>query len=215
MKKLLQPPPNRDQMPARRIPPTLILMRADLFPAGLLVRGCFALGLVLQSRQAPAQEALRNSLAGDAAAEARHISPEAMPYTFKNGDFRLLLSPSLDLDWNDNVYLSKNSPQDDYILRPTVGIDASYPLTDKNLLRLDVTLGYAWYLNHHDLSSLYLASGSQVSFDILIKDLLLNLHDSFSYIQEILPPSRRCPGPVITAPSRTRRAFREPGTLTT
>ena len=95
---------------------------------------------ILQSRQAPAQEALRNSLAGDAAAEARHISPEAMPYTFKSGDFRLLVSPSLDLEWNDNVYLSQNSAEDDYILRPTVGIDASYPLTDKNLLQLDVTL---------------------------------------------------------------------------
>jgi hypothetical protein len=158
-------------------------MRANLFPARLLVRGCFALGLVLQARQASAQEALRNSLAGEAAAEARHISPDALPYTFKNGDFRLLLSPSLDLDWNDNVYLSKNNPEDDYIIRPTVGIDASYPLTDKNLLRLDVTLGYAWYLNHHDLSTLYLASGSQLSFDIFVEDLLINLHDSFSYIQ--------------------------------
>ncbi len=159
-------------------------MRADLFSAGTLARGCFALGLILQPRQASAQEALRSSLAGEAAAEAQHISPDAMPYTYKSGDFRVLVTPSLNLEWNDNVYLSQSSPEDDIILQPTVGIDASYPLTDKNLLRLDVTCGYSDYVIHHDLSRLYFGSGSAVSLDVFIKDLFINFHDRFSYIQD-------------------------------
>jgi hypothetical protein len=162
----------------------MMLMRPPLLSAGTLAGGCFALGLILQSRQASAQEAIRNSLAGEAAAEARHISPETMPYTFKSGDFRLLMTPSLDVEWNDNVYLSQSSPEDDFIFQPTVGINAAYPLTEKNLLQLDVAAGYSYYANHHDLSSAYLSSGSQISLYVFIGDFLLNFHDSFSYIQD-------------------------------
>jgi hypothetical protein len=162
----------------------MMLMRPPLLSAGILARGCFALGLILQSRQASAQEAIRNSLAGEAAAEARRISPETMPYTFKSGDFRLLLTPSLDSEWNDNVYLSQSGPEDDFIVRPTVGIDASYPLTQRNLLQLDLSAGYNYYADHHELSSAYLSSGSQVALDIFIKDFLFDFHDIFSYVQD-------------------------------
>jgi hypothetical protein len=183
MSALLQPPPDRDQPGASRLAPPWMLVRASLFSAGTLARGGFALGLILQAGQAPAQEALRSSLAGEAAAEARHITG-GMPYTFKNGDFRLLITPSLNLEWNDNVRLSSSNPEDDYILRPAVGFNGSYPLTDRNLFQLNVTAGYNYYFNHHDLSQLYLGSDSGVSFDIFIKDLLINLHDRFSFIQD-------------------------------
>ena len=155
----------------------------DLLAAGTVARGCFAIGLILYSRPAPSQEALRTSLAGEAAAEARHISPDAMPYTFKSGDFRLLVTPSLTTEWNDNVYLSQTNREDDYIFQPTLGFDLSYPFSDRNLLDLKVTAGYSEYVNHHDLSAFYLASGSGVSFDVFIKKFLINIHDNISYVQ--------------------------------
>jgi len=129
------------------------------------------------------QEALRNSMAGDAAAAAGRLQPDAMPYTVKSGDFKLLLTPSLALDWNDNVYLSKDNAQDDVILRPTMGLNVSYPVTQRNLLQLNVTAGYQEYFKHSELSSLYVQSGSALSFDIYVKDFLINLHDRFSYSQ--------------------------------
>ena len=131
-----------------------------------------------------AQEALRNSLAGDAAYEAARLHPESMPYTVKSGDFRLLATPSFGLDYNDNVRLSKDNPEDDFILRPAVGLIASYPVTQRNLLQLNVTVGYDAYMNHSDLSRLDISSGSALSFDIYIKDWLINLHDRFSYVQD-------------------------------
>src|SRR5581483_6800411 len=175
--------PDRDQAGANWILPPFTTMSAGLFSAGTLAR-CFVIGLVLQPRQVPAQEALRNSLAGEAAAESQRIQEESLPYTFKSGDFRLLVEPMLDLRWNDNVNLTKDNPEDDYILRPTVEFDANYPLTDRNLFRLNVTCGYNYYVNHSSLSRPYLATGSQLAFDFFVKDWRFNLHDSFSYTQD-------------------------------
>jgi len=75
---------------------------------------------------------------------------------------------------------------DDYILKPAVGITASYPLSQRNLLYLDINVGYDRYLLHHDLSTFDLnsASGTGLSFDIGIKDVTLNLHDWMSYVQD-------------------------------
>ena len=73
--------------------------------------GCLVAFISLASLPALAQEALRDSLAGDAAAEARKIQLESLPYTIKSGDFRLLVVPSLGLDWNDNVNISKTDPE--------------------------------------------------------------------------------------------------------
>lgn len=151
--------------------------------AGMVARSCFVIGLILHSRPAFAQMALRNSLAGEAAAEARHISPDSLPYTFKSGDFRLLVTPSMNTEWNDNVYLSQTNREDDFIFQPTVGFDLSYPFSDRNLLDVNVTTGYSEYVKHHDLSAFYLASGSGISLDVFVKKFLINFHDNFSYVQ--------------------------------
>ena len=79
---------------------------------------------------ATAQEALQNSIAGEKAADNRNQqmqSQQIQDYTFKKGDFRMLILPSLGLDWNDNINLSQTNVMDDYIVKPAVGITASYP----------------------------------------------------------------------------------------
>jgi hypothetical protein len=140
---------------------------------------------VLQSpASASAQEALRNAVAAQAAAETPKINLETMPYTLKSGDFRLLVTPSLEMDWNDNINLSSSNPQQDFILDPTVQLAASYPITQVNLLRLDVGVGYNEYLEHDQYSNWQVTSGSQLSFDTYIKEFLINLHDRFSYSED-------------------------------
>ena len=143
-----------------------------------------AAAIVLTLRLAPAQEALRSSLAGAAAAEARRLRPESLPFTFKVGELRVLATPSLTLDYNDNIRTSKKDPQEDFILRPVLGLSASYPVTQRNLLQLNVGVGYQKYFEHDELSTWYLQSGSELSFDISVKDVLINLHDRFSYSQD-------------------------------
>lgn len=134
--------------------------------------------------QAAAQEALRNSIAGEAASEARQRQMESLPYTIKSGDLRLLFSPSLGLDWNDNVLTSHSNPQDDFILRPLLGLNMNYPITRQNLLQINVTFGYEKYFEHDELSTWYVQSGSQLSFDISVGDFLINLHDRVSLVQD-------------------------------
>jgi len=140
--------------------------------------------MLLAARLATAQEALRNSLAGDAAAEARHIQSESPLYTVKSGDFRLLVTPSLELDWNDNINLSRDNAEADFILRPLVALNASYPLGAYNLLNLSVAFGYDEYLEHAAYSQWRLDSGSELSFDVYIKDFWINFHERPQYSQD-------------------------------
>jgi hypothetical protein len=139
--------------------------------------------LILMSRPILAQEALTDSMANDSAAAARNVQQQSSDYTYKNGDFKLLVVPSLNLEWNDNINLSKTNAEDDFVVTPTVGLVMSYPLTDRNLLQFNVTFGYTKYIKHDNLSSWYMQSGSGLSFDLYIKDILINLHDRFSYEQ--------------------------------
>jgi hypothetical protein len=152
-------------------------------------RPWLAVLMLLTVWPATAQEALQNSVAGEVAAQDRSKqmqSPEAQDYTFKKGDFRLLVTPALSLEWNDNVNLSNTDKLDDYILTPSVGFRAIYPLTQRNLLYLDVSVGYARYLNHPDLSTFELnsSSGTGLSFDLGVKDVTINFHDWMSYTQD-------------------------------
>jgi hypothetical protein len=146
--------------------------------------GCLVAFILLAASPAPAQEALRNSLAGDAAAEARKTQMESLPYTFKSGDFKLLVVPALGLAWNDNVNTVKTDPQQDFILSPSVQLNASYPMTRDNVLNLNVGVGYNEYLDHNQYSTWFLQSGTELSFDIYVKDFWFNLHDRVNYVQD-------------------------------
>ena len=90
------------------------------------------------------------------------------------------------MEWNDNVNLSQTNLMSDYIAKPAVGIIASYPFTQRNLLYIDVTAGYDRYLEHPNLSTFDLnsSSGTGLSFDVGIKDVTINLHDWLSYVQD-------------------------------
>jgi hypothetical protein len=140
--------------------------------------------LILMSRPMLAQDALRTSLAGDAAAEAGRLQAESRQYTFQAGDFKLLVTPSLELDWNDNINLSKNNAESDFILRPLVALNASYPISTYNLLNLSVDFGYDKYFIHDELSQWRLDSGSVLSFDLYVKDFKINFHDQFQFTQD-------------------------------
>ena len=138
---------------------------------------------------APAQEALQNSIADDKAAAVRSRrvqSQQDQDYTFKKGDFIMLILPSLGFDWNDNINLAQTNVMDDYIVKPAVGITASYPFSQRNLLYLDFSIGYDRYLLHPQLSTFDINSASKtgLSFDIGIKDVTLSLHDWMSYSQD-------------------------------
>lgn len=140
--------------------------------------------LLLLTSTLPAQEALQNLRAADAERNQRREQFSSQAYTVKSGDFRLLVTPSLGVDYNDNVRNSDASRSGDVIVRPMVNLVASYPLTQNNLLALNLGLGYDWYLDHDELSALRLQSGSALSFDMFVRDFAFNLHDRVSYARD-------------------------------
>src|ERR1044071_8319206 len=119
-----------------------------------------------------AQEAVRPSLAGEAAAEARRQSVDQIPYNLLLGPVRFRFSITTGVEYNDNINLAETNKQSDVIIRPQFNLDAIWPLTQLNTLRLDLGLGYSFYLNHPnaDTNGVIISPGSQVAFDIFVQD---------------------------------------------
>ena len=63
-------------------------------------------------------------------------------------------------------------------------LNASYPITQNNLLSLNVGAGYDKYFDHDQYSTWRLQSGTELSFDIYVKDFWFNLHDRVNYVQD-------------------------------
>jgi len=88
---------------------------------------------------AHAQDAIRPSLAGEAAAEARRQSIDNIPYNLELGATKLRISATLGFEYNDNINLSEDGTaiiegpsgpvqvtthqQSDFIIRPQVNFD--------------------------------------------------------------------------------------------
>ncbi|HVF70531.1 MAG TPA: hypothetical protein VM940_02885 [Chthoniobacterales bacterium] len=111
-------------------------------------------------------------------------------------------SVTMGLEYNDNINLAEDgsylfpSPsgpvlvtsesQSDLILRPQLNINALWPITQLNTLRLDLGIGYAFYLDHsnYNTNGVLLTPASQLAFDIYVGDFRINLHDRFSLQQD-------------------------------
>jgi hypothetical protein len=146
----------------------------------------FLLGLFFLPAHLHAQEAVRPSLAGAQAADARRQSVDQIPYNLLAGPVRFRFSITTGIEYNDNINLAETHKQDDVIIRPQFNIDAIWPVTQLNTLRLDLGIGYAFYLNHPDdnTNDILISPGSQLAFDIFVGDVRINLHDRFSLQQD-------------------------------
>jgi hypothetical protein len=139
----------------------------------------FLLPLLCAVSMVRAQDAVRPSLAGEAASEARRQDIERIPYNLLIGPVRFRFSATMGMEYNDNINLAEVNKEEDFILRPQVNFDAIWPITQLNTLRLDIGLGYAWYLDHSEANTngLLINPGSQIAFDIFVGDFRINLHD--------------------------------------
>ncbi len=146
--------------------------------ASLLAFICLFLARRLSAQEA-VHEMLNNEFNANSFEQAQN-----QQHTFKIKDLRVLVSPSFELDYNDNIGLSEKNPRADFILRPQVNVTGVYPLTDNNVLTLNVGVGYDEYIRNPHYSGLTLSSGSGLGFDMEIGDFRINLHDRFTYSQD-------------------------------
>ncbi len=146
----------------------------------------FLLPFLCAGSVARSQDVVRPSLAGEAAAEARRQDIEHIPYNLLIGPIRFRVSATLGVEFNDNINLAEVNTQQDVIIRPQVNVNAIWPVTQLNTLRLDLGLGYAFYLDHSnaDTNGVLIAPGSQLAFDIFIGDFRINFHERPSLQQD-------------------------------
>ena len=133
-----------------------------------------------------AQDAVRPSLAGQEASDARQQDVSRIPYNLLLGPVRFRVGASVGFEYNDNVTYSEVNEQDDFIITPNLTLDAIWPITQLNTLRLDLGAGYSFYLDHsqYDTDTILIAPKSQLAFDIFVGDFRINLHDRFQVQQD-------------------------------
>lgn len=130
------------------------------------------------------QEALSLSMAGESAAHFRKLQREFQPFTTKLGDAEIRLGAGVSTEWNDNINLVERGSQTDVIVRPHLTTDVSWAITTVNSLEVNVTSGYAGYVEHHEYNRPYILPNSALSFDIFLKDVKVTLEDRLSYQQD-------------------------------
>ncbi|MEO5720563.1 MAG: hypothetical protein ABIR71_03715 [Chthoniobacterales bacterium] len=148
--------------------------------------GTVLLALLCATSSLRGQDAIRPSLAGETASETRRQSFDRIPYNLLVGPIRFRLSATVGLEYNDNINVAELNRQEDFIFRPQVNFNALWPVTQLNTLRLDLGLGYAFYLDHseYNTNGLLLSPNSQLSFDVFVGDFRINFHDRFSLEQD-------------------------------
>lgn len=132
------------------------------------------------------QDAVRPSLAGEAAAEARAQDVERLPYNLLAGPIRFRVSATVGVEYNSNINLAEVNEQEDVIIRPQITVNGIWPITQINTLRLDLGLGYSFYLDHSEANTngILIAPGSQLAFDIFVGDFRINIHERPSLQQD-------------------------------
>src|ERR1700722_20937641 len=91
--------------------------------------------LIFLAGMARAQEALQMSLAGESAEEANKQAANTVGYyNLLMGPVAWRFSAGAEADYNDNVNLKPNDPDGDFIFRPSVNADMTWPLTQNNTL---------------------------------------------------------------------------------
>ncbi|MFN3408703.1 MAG: hypothetical protein ACK45B_06895 [Limisphaerales bacterium] len=133
----------------------------------------------------PAQQALRSSLASEQAAAARKKSLN-LPYNLELDPVRLRFHASTSLEYNDNVNYRATNPEDDWILRPMLGVQAVWVMTERNSLEVALDCGYEHYFNGTRQSRPVVAGdqNSGLFFNLFVGDFAITLRDVFLMSQE-------------------------------
>jgi hypothetical protein len=172
-------------------PPALAAHIAPVWPRGYnfsvrsLAEIMLRVAIISMATSAVGQEALRASLAGQDAAEAKKRALANQRYNLKAGPASMRFQAGLATEATDNVRSSSSDEQPDLSIRPQITTMAYWPVTARNSLSLSMGLGYAKYLNATEYDGLFIAPGSDVAFDLYVQDIIINFHDRFSFSQDV------------------------------
>lgn len=134
---------------------------------------------------ATAQEALRASLAGQMALEAKRQRIASGWGDLRLGPVKLDLNSQLALSGSDNVRYREDDKDADLIVSPSINVRALWPVTEKNVLSFGAGIGYNKYFSNSDLDYLFITPGSDLTFDVYVGDFVINFHNRFHYTADV------------------------------
>ncbi|MGH7992444.1 MAG: hypothetical protein ACREDQ_02935 [Limisphaerales bacterium] len=136
------------------------------------------------------------SLAGESAAQALKNSIESEPYNQNYGPVRVRTSAGVGVNYTDNVFYSYY-PKADIMIEPEAELDALWPVSELNTVRLSLGLSYEWYLENPVLNSdaPLVNPGSELAFNLFVGDFRIQPHEQFSYQQSLFFNSFSGAGP--------------------
>ncbi len=116
---------------------------------------------------------------------ANQIAAMRSAYGMEDAPITYRLGAGIDVDFNDNVFLSEDDVESDIVLRPQARLAAFWNLTELNMLSLEVVAGYEKYLGNSELDDFFVESSfapaSRVDLQIFVGDFVITVYDEFSY----------------------------------
>ncbi len=130
-----------------------------------------------------AQESQWQSLAGEASAAARKVSPEKMDYNLDLGPVLLNVGAGLTAGYNSNTTLSQNNAKGSAYATPVLNTSIFWPITDLNMIAFSVGVGYAYYFDVAESQSpggLFISPNSALKGTFYVGDFRFSPYDQFS-----------------------------------
>jgi hypothetical protein len=128
--------------------------------------------------RAAAQEAVRFSLASEAAAQSREQSLEGLDRsTLRTQRIGVSVSTALDAEGNDNINMVADHRLSDFISRAQVGTRVAWVASEENVVQLALDAGYSFYALHSEWDRFFIQPGSELSFDVYMGEWWVNFHD--------------------------------------
>lgn len=114
------------------------------------------------------------------------LAEEQEKYNFAIGPMRFSLAAGLGLEFNDNVFLSENNRESDFVLRPIAEIDGVWRLTELNTLRFNIGLSYAKYFEHSELDTdgILISPNTEISLSLYVGSVKFTLRQRISYQED-------------------------------
>jgi len=111
---------------------------------------------------------------------------ETERYNFAAGPLRFSLAAGVGVEWNDNIFLSDDNRESDFIFRPTVDLDTRWRFSELNTLRFNIQASYAKYLDNEELDSdgVLISPNSEVALTFFVGSVKFTVRDRFSYQED-------------------------------
>jgi opacity protein-like surface antigen len=111
---------------------------------------------------------------------------EADKYNFALGPFRMSMAVGVGIEFNDNIRLSDNNRESDFIFRPVFNLDATWRMTEINTLHIGIGATYAKYFDHSDLDTdgVIISPNSELALTFMAGPVKITVRDRFGYQED-------------------------------